>query len=257
LDRLTNAKGNLLENIELIENLEESKRLSVEISEKVAIAKITEKEITDASEMYRASAIRGALIFFLMNELYKMSSFYMYSLESYVNIINIAIDSTKLDTQEAAPIDATNPSEVKKADTALGDSTVKATPRLDKQDTDKKTLENESSVLKEKSATKNESSADNLEGQDMEASDVKVDEPVPDKDIIKEELENVKILTPRSLKKRVKDITDSITYTAFQSVRRGLFEDHKLIFATLLTFRILIEQKVLTQTEVDHLIVSK
>lgn len=257
LDRLTNAKGNLLENIELIENLEESKRLSVEIGEKVAIAKVTEKDITDASEMYRPSAVRGALIFFLMNELYKMSSFYMYSLESYVNVINIAIDSTKLEAPEAAAIDATNPSQVMKAETTtLGDSTVKNTPRIEKQDTEKKTLENESSVIKEKSTTKNESSADNVDG-DMEASDVKVDEPAPDKDIAKEELENVKILTPRSLKKRVKDITDSITYTAFQSVRRGLFEDHKLIFATLLTFRILIEQKILTQAEVDHLIVSK
>lgn len=216
LDRLTNAKGNLLENIELIENLEESKRLSIEISEKVAIAKTTEKDITDASEMYRPSAVRGALIFFLMNELYKMSSFYMYSLESYVNVINIAIDSTKMDAHEADHIDPNNPSEVKKAETALGESTVKATPRLDnKQDTDKKTLDNESSVIKEKSATKNESSAENVDGQDLEGSDVRVDEPVPDKEIIKEELENLKILTPRSLKKRVKDITDSITYTAF------------------------------------------
>lgn len=32
------------------------------------------------------------MIFFLMNELYKMSSFYMYSLESFVNVINLAID---------------------------------------------------------------------------------------------------------------------------------------------------------------------
>ena len=105
LDRLANAKGNLLENIELIENLEESKRLSIEISEKVAIARVTEKEITDASEMYRPSAVRGALIFFLMNELYKMSSFYMYSLESFVNVINIAIDTAKQDAPEQVAID--------------------------------------------------------------------------------------------------------------------------------------------------------
>jgi hypothetical protein len=52
-------------------------------------------------------------------------------------------------------------------------------------------------------------------------------------------------------------LTDSITYTAFSSVRRGLFEDHKLIFATLLTFRILIGQGELLQSEVDHLIVGK
>merc|ERR1712043_76620 len=47
--------------------------------------------INTSSEFYRSSAIRGALIFFLMNELYKMSSFYMYSLESYVDVIIRAI----------------------------------------------------------------------------------------------------------------------------------------------------------------------
>merc|ERR1712226_1395383 len=79
------------EDIELIENLEYSKKLSIEISEKVEIAKVTEKMINTSSEFYRPSAIRGALIFFLMNELYKMSSFYMYSLESYVDVIIRAI----------------------------------------------------------------------------------------------------------------------------------------------------------------------
>lgn len=79
--------------MELIEKLEKSKELSTEINRKVLIAKKTEVMIIDASEAYRQVAVRGALVFFLMNELYKMSSFYMYSLESFVNVINLAIDS--------------------------------------------------------------------------------------------------------------------------------------------------------------------
>ena len=31
-------------------------------------------------------------------------------------------------------------------------------------------------------------------------------------------------MSPRTLKKRVEDLIESLTYTAFQSTRRGLFE---------------------------------
>lgn len=42
LYQLANAEGDILENIELIENLEYSKKISIEIKEKVEIAKVTE-----------------------------------------------------------------------------------------------------------------------------------------------------------------------------------------------------------------------
>lgn len=92
LYRLANAQGDILEDIELIENLEYSKKLSVEIQEKVEIAKETEISINLASEAYRPAASRGALVFFLMNELYKMHSFYKFSLDSFVIVVNRAID---------------------------------------------------------------------------------------------------------------------------------------------------------------------
>ena len=255
LDKLTNAKGNLLENIELIENLEESKRLSTEIKEKVEIAKVTEKEITEASEMYRPSAVRGALIFFLMNELYKMSSFYMYSLESFVNVINLAIDYVTED-KPAAELpegegeegaegekkeDAPAPEEEKKEDDAAEDENKEGDDAAE----DKEAENDDDGDAEE----------ENDEGE--EENDIDIDEPKPDAEIAQEEFDNVEILTPRSLQKRVKKLTDSITYTAFSNVRRGLFEKHKLIFATLMTFRILIEQGELLQSEVDHLIVGK
>jgi len=64
-------------------------------------------------------------------------------------------------------------------------------------------------------------------------------------------------MSPRSLKKRVDDLIDSLTYTGFQSTRRGLFERHKLIVATLLTFRVLLRSGELKDDEVNHLIVGK
>ena len=46
---MANAKGDILDDIALIENLEDSKRISVEISEKVEIAKVTETKINETS----------------------------------------------------------------------------------------------------------------------------------------------------------------------------------------------------------------
>lgn len=51
--RLSTAEGDILEDVELIENLEETKRTSLEIAEKVKEAKRTEIEINLAREEYR------------------------------------------------------------------------------------------------------------------------------------------------------------------------------------------------------------
>jgi len=52
LKQLAEAEGDILDNIELIENLETSKRIAVEIKEKVEISKVTEVMINEASEAY-------------------------------------------------------------------------------------------------------------------------------------------------------------------------------------------------------------
>ena len=93
LQQLADADSEtILENIALIESLEGSKKLSTEIKEKVEIAKVTEVEINMASEHYRPAACRGALVFFLMNELYKIHSFYKFSLDSFLIVVKRAID---------------------------------------------------------------------------------------------------------------------------------------------------------------------
>jgi len=91
LRQLAESKGDILEDIELIESLEFSKKLSTEITEKVEIAKITEENIKIASEFYRPAASRGALVFFLLNELYKVHSFYKFSLDSFIIVVKRAI----------------------------------------------------------------------------------------------------------------------------------------------------------------------
>lgn len=91
LFKLANAEGDILEDIELIESLEFSKKLSMEIGEKVEIAKETEISIKIACEFYRPAASRGALVFFLLMELAKIHSFYKFSLDSFIIVVIRAI----------------------------------------------------------------------------------------------------------------------------------------------------------------------
>lgn len=92
LFKLANAKGDILDDIDLIVNLEYSKKISMEIAVKVEIAKKTEKNINESSEFYRPAAARGALFYFLLTNICRVHSFYKYSLESYIVVINRAID---------------------------------------------------------------------------------------------------------------------------------------------------------------------
>ena len=64
----------------------------METTEKVALATETSAKITETSEQYSPAANRGALVFFLMNELFKIHSFYRFSLDSFVIVVKRAID---------------------------------------------------------------------------------------------------------------------------------------------------------------------
>lgn len=61
-------------------------------------------------------------------------------------------------------------------------------------------------------------------------------------------------MTPRTLNKRVENLIESITVESFNYIRRGLFEKHKLLVATLLTMRILVRKKKIDEIEMNALI---
>ncbi|OXB71014.1 UNVERIFIED_CONTAM: hypothetical protein H355_008665 [Colinus virginianus] len=86
-------KGDILEDTELILNLEKTKTITVEVSAKVALAKKTGERLDAISEHYRPVARRGALLFFLLSDLFKIHSFYVYSMEAIINVIHRAMDS--------------------------------------------------------------------------------------------------------------------------------------------------------------------
>jgi dynein heavy chain len=92
LQRLANAEGDITSDVELIVGLEDTKRIANDIAEKQKVAKQTEIDINFTSEKYRPVAARGSLIFFLMNELFKVHTYYIYSLSAFVTIFLRAID---------------------------------------------------------------------------------------------------------------------------------------------------------------------
>ena len=94
LSKLASAEGDITEDVELIESLEESKRVSDEITSKVAEARETEIRINEAREKYREVAARGSLLFFLLNSLNKVHAFYQFSLNAFVVVYARGIDNT-------------------------------------------------------------------------------------------------------------------------------------------------------------------
>ena len=93
LQQLAEAQGDITENIELIESLEDSKKMSDEINAKVEEAKETEEKINVSREKYRSVATRGSMLFFLLNNLNKIHAFYQFSLNSFVLVFARGIDN--------------------------------------------------------------------------------------------------------------------------------------------------------------------
>merc|ERR1712187_482130 len=96
LEKLANAEGDILDDTELILSLEEAKKTSDEVKDKVAFAQDTEAKINETSEYYRPTGNRGSLLFFLLMDLCKMHTFYRYSLDSFVMVVTRAVNSVSL-----------------------------------------------------------------------------------------------------------------------------------------------------------------
>ncbi|CBZ32638.1 dynein heavy chain, putative [Leishmania donovani] len=161
LYELTNATGDILENVTLVENLEATKKKAKDINASFAQAVVTQKDIAQNRLRYTDVAVRGSLLFFQIDQLWKIDHMYQYSLEAFMVVFNKAL--------ACAP------------------------------------------------------------------------QPENKKDV----------------KKRVANVTQSITENVFAYVSRGLFERHKLIFSSLLTFTILSRRNEINLKQLDFLLRGK
>eukprot|EP00450_Noctiluca_scintillans_P034952 CAMPEP_0194539386 /NCGR_PEP_ID=MMETSP0253-20130528/79326_1 /TAXON_ID=2966 /ORGANISM="Noctiluca scintillans" /LENGTH=668 /DNA_ID=CAMNT_0039385663 /DNA_START=1 /DNA_END=2003 /DNA_ORIENTATION=- len=103
LEKLANAEGDILDDTELILSLEDAKKTSDDVKEKVIIAQETEAKINETSEFYRPVGSVGALLFFLLMDLSKMHTFYRYSLDSFVMVVTRGVNSVTLRKPKEVP----------------------------------------------------------------------------------------------------------------------------------------------------------
>ena len=95
LARLSAAEGNFLGDVELVENLENTKTTAIGIEEKVKEAKVTSIKIDEAREFYRPAAARASLIYFIMNDLCKINPMYQFSLKAFKVVFSKAIEKAE------------------------------------------------------------------------------------------------------------------------------------------------------------------
>jgi dynein heavy chain len=91
LHLLSVSKGNILDDVELIQTLKESKSKSEEIGKALKMAQETEKRVNRLMELYRPLAARCSYLYFCVAKLSDIESLYQFSLkwvtDLFVNVI--------------------------------------------------------------------------------------------------------------------------------------------------------------------------
>ena len=83
LTLLFSSEGNILDNEELIETLNDSKETSAVIASRLIESESTEKEISTAREKYRSIATHGSVLYFVVACLAEIDPMYQFSLKYF------------------------------------------------------------------------------------------------------------------------------------------------------------------------------
>ena len=94
LSSLSDTKGNILDNPEIIETLKNSKKLSIEISDRMLRAEENKKEVEEAFQQYLSVAVRGSILYFVIADLALIDPMYQYSLAYFARLFNTVIDNS-------------------------------------------------------------------------------------------------------------------------------------------------------------------
>lgn len=86
LRELSTTTGNMLDNVELVSTLENTKSKATEVMEKLTLAEQTSKDIDKLRNVYRPVARRGAILFFVLSDMAGVNAMYQYSLASYLEV---------------------------------------------------------------------------------------------------------------------------------------------------------------------------
>ncbi|KTG40916.1 hypothetical protein cypCar_00000651 [Cyprinus carpio] len=91
---LNETSGSLLDDVQLVNTLQTSKVTATEVPEQLEISELTESQIDTAREAYRPCAQRASILFFVLNDLGYIDPMYQFSLDAYINLFNLSIESS-------------------------------------------------------------------------------------------------------------------------------------------------------------------
>ncbi|KAB0803715.1 hypothetical protein PPYR_00685 [Photinus pyralis] len=86
LRELSTSTGNMLDNVELINTLENTKTKASEVMNKLALAQQTGVDIDRLRDGYRSVAKRGAILFFVLSDMATVNAMYQFALSSYLEV---------------------------------------------------------------------------------------------------------------------------------------------------------------------------
>ncbi|XP_075140366.1 dynein axonemal heavy chain 6 [Leptodactylus fuscus] len=95
LKLLFTSEGNILDNEELINTLQESKITSGAIKTRLEEAEATEQKINTAREKYRTVATQGSVIYFVIASLSEIDPMYQFSLKYFKQLFNTTIETAE------------------------------------------------------------------------------------------------------------------------------------------------------------------
>lgn len=95
LKLLFTSKGNILDNEELVQTLQESKVTSEAIKHRLEEAEATELMINSARERYRPVATRGSVLYFVIASLSEIDPMYQFSLKYFKQLFNSTIETSE------------------------------------------------------------------------------------------------------------------------------------------------------------------
>ncbi|TPX63919.1 hypothetical protein SpCBS45565_g06282 [Spizellomyces sp. 'palustris'] len=97
LRELASSTGLMLDNVELIRTLEETKSKATEIGQKVVLATQTSAEVEISRDAYRPAAKCGAVLFFVLAGLSTINPMYEYSLAAFLEVFSLSLHRSKPD----------------------------------------------------------------------------------------------------------------------------------------------------------------
>uniref|UniRef100_A0A670YVL6 Dynein axonemal heavy chain 10 n=1 Tax=Pseudonaja textilis TaxID=8673 RepID=A0A670YVL6_PSETE len=98
LRELATSTGNMLDNVDLVHTLEETKAKANEVSEKLKLAEKTAVDIDKLRDGYRPAAKRGAILFFVLSEMALVNIMYQYSLSAFLDVFGLSLRKSMPDT---------------------------------------------------------------------------------------------------------------------------------------------------------------